>query len=1761
MGPTKINKIGKYEILDVLGKGGMGVVYKASDTAIGRLVAIKMITSNFADDAGFLKRFYREAQSTGKLQHPNIVIVHDLGDQDGSPFLVMEYLDGESLESIIRSRREIPLLDKLDYIIQACNGLQYAHQRVPSVIHRDIKPANLMVLPDNVVKIVDFGIAHVENENMTMQGQFLGSLQYMSPEQINCEPVDCRTDVFSTGIVLYQLLTYALPFQGKDTGSTLLKIINEPPPPLETFLQGYPRELDAIVRRALAKSREERYQTAEEFGSDLYQVQEQIKGKVVQEYIKSTQELIQRAELSQATEAAQQILKIDRQNTRGRELLREIQQLKAKQQSSEQARQIRVQAEQASADKQFGRALSYFEQAIVLDPANAELPSLRDLARQSYERQGKFREALKRAESAHDAGDLTNAWEAIAEAIAIDAVSQEAKDLRAELAREIEQRNRQAQLQGFLDEAQRQISSRHFTAALDALHKAEALDPVSSSVRELLTLAAAGREQELRRKQLEALTGEIEEALNHDDYQVACAKADEAILRFPTDRGLMKLKALAEKQRQAGEKRLFIESQISAARKLLEAGKTERALNTLQAALLRFPGEPSLVSLMTAVKENLEQERLEARKNDYLQRAKDALRRKSFEEAISILQSGSAELNAPEIEDLLQFAHEEATAHAHRQRVEAAAQEAQRLMSAEEHQKAIEFLKAKLAEDADEELRILLAEAQRQLDDFQHRVQEAVATADRLMRSSRFTEAVRFIETQPDQLQKSAQVQSVLESARKQQERALAIGAAVQRARAAAANQEFELAAREIENCRSRYEDSEELKKAAEEIESQRCEAAAATVRKAVTNARTLLLGRSYSTVLETLQGVADLLPLVPDDLRTNCQVMRDEAALGLERQKKAAELLAKTESLPRPPHDTADQTAWTVPPGTTSSDAPPNLIRKKDVSELRQLGHDSEVATDCIELEALSQRARIIAGRHPGDSEIHQVATRISETASARSATFAGHATLSSPSATNSEDSVTMAGMPATGNLTSATPAKPAPVPPSTAEAVMPAEPKVERAVPAGPEVVPADSVAAESTPVIESVETSTPALPQAAGGQPASAFDVTPAAVSPPAAPPPLRIDVPKTPEVYLPPPSAKAPQRKQIYVGAGIAAVIVLATLLAWRPWQQKPPAATANAIVVTTVPDGASVVVDNQSCVTPNCNLRVAPGEHQVQVALPGYVQEIRTVRVENRPVPITLSLKPLGNTVHVNTNFGNGDVLLDSKSRGTLQGGQLTLDDVDAGNHTIAISGPDGSAEIAFDTTAARLPAVKTPVRAANVSAFVLTNLGGNAHAYCNCSSPVKLAIDGHALGDLTAEGRDLKLEEGTHEVSLGQDEDLRTHIVKLGAAPGVNIFLNSQRQVGTLVVEAGVDNATVYINGRQFGHTSADGSLRVPLPARQVSVRVEKTGYRRAPVQFAWLEKNRETGLVFNLQPLLRTPSLSIAGGIADASVVIDGKAVGHVDANGRFTRELPAGEHTIELSKNGFKSSRWNHRFENAENFQIGGNLAAEASAPPPPGKPAEPPASMSQKTVEPPPFVSPGKPPERAGAAQPASPAAPSGSNADPMQQFRASADRGKSSNPYERADKVRQMQVATDRSAILGTIQRYASAYQHKNADEIQAVWPSLARGDRKKIAESFKEAAAVNMDLKPIGEPAVWGDSASVRCARSVQFTFRGGIQKPVTDTVTIKLLRRGGNWFIDSIPTRADKEGAKLRCEALTARAQLGEMLNEEERNYLKETCH
>ena len=169
-------KIGKYDAIDVIGRGGMGVVYKAIDPRLDRQVAIKMITSGFIDNPDLLRRFFREAQSLGSRQHPNIVTVYDLGDFRGNPYMVMEFMDGEGLDTVLAGRRQLGALEKTNIIVQVCNGLSYAHGR--GIVHRDIKPANIMLGKDGV-KLFDFGIAHIGDHSVTKTGQIVGTLSYI----------------------------------------------------------------------------------------------------------------------------------------------------------------------------------------------------------------------------------------------------------------------------------------------------------------------------------------------------------------------------------------------------------------------------------------------------------------------------------------------------------------------------------------------------------------------------------------------------------------------------------------------------------------------------------------------------------------------------------------------------------------------------------------------------------------------------------------------------------------------------------------------------------------------------------------------------------------------------------------------------------------------------------------------------------------------------------------------------------------------------------------------------------------------------------------------------------------------------------------------------------------------------------------------------------------------------------------------------------------------------------------------------------------------------------------------------------------------------------------------------------------------------------------------------------------------------------------------------------------------------------------------
>ncbi len=279
-------KLGKYVLGDVLGKGAMGVVYKAWDPVLERDVAIKVMASSIVSDQELKGRFETEAKAVAKLQHPNIVTIHDLGyDQQGAPWFAMEYLKGDDLEKLMR-KKPPGFVQKLEIMAQVCRGLAYAHEN--QIVHRDIKPANIHVAEKGSVKIMDFGVARLQGRSQTQTGAVLGTADYMSPEQIQGEKIDGRSDIFSAGVILYRLLTREKPFKGENISAVFYKIINSDAPELLLPDGNKVPELQAIVDRAMAKGTDMRYQSAEQMAEDLSQFLRKYHGALAEDTVFET---------------------------------------------------------------------------------------------------------------------------------------------------------------------------------------------------------------------------------------------------------------------------------------------------------------------------------------------------------------------------------------------------------------------------------------------------------------------------------------------------------------------------------------------------------------------------------------------------------------------------------------------------------------------------------------------------------------------------------------------------------------------------------------------------------------------------------------------------------------------------------------------------------------------------------------------------------------------------------------------------------------------------------------------------------------------------------------------------------------------------------------------------------------------------------------------------------------------------------------------------------------------------------------------------------------------------------------------------------------------------------------------------------------------------------------------------------------------------------------------------------------------------------
>ncbi len=273
-------RFGRYEILAELGRGAMGVVYKARDPQIDRQVAVKTFSIRGHDqeqEEEFRQRFVCEAQAAGRLHHPGIVAIFDVGHnpEDQSPYIVLEFVPGETLNKILIREKKLPLANALQLAEELAEALDYAHAQ--GVVHRDIKPANILVTEDGHAKIADFGIAKLNLSQLTLPGKVMGTPAYMAPEQLSGEGVDGRSDIFSLGVILYAMVTGHSPFHGNSATTVCFKVVNRDPVPASAFDLDLPRTLDAVIFRAMAKDPADRYQRGAELAHDLRGLRMQYK--------------------------------------------------------------------------------------------------------------------------------------------------------------------------------------------------------------------------------------------------------------------------------------------------------------------------------------------------------------------------------------------------------------------------------------------------------------------------------------------------------------------------------------------------------------------------------------------------------------------------------------------------------------------------------------------------------------------------------------------------------------------------------------------------------------------------------------------------------------------------------------------------------------------------------------------------------------------------------------------------------------------------------------------------------------------------------------------------------------------------------------------------------------------------------------------------------------------------------------------------------------------------------------------------------------------------------------------------------------------------------------------------------------------------------------------------------------------------------------------------------------------------------------------
>jgi tRNA A-37 threonylcarbamoyl transferase component Bud32 len=688
--------LGKYKILGEIGAGAMGVVYKGLHPLMKRVVAVKTMSSNLTGDPQLRTRFFREAEAVAQLSHRNIITVYDMGEEAGQLYLTMEFLEGEDLKAKMAKKQPQSLEERLNIVIQICEGMAHAHGK--GVIHRDIKPGNIFVTNSGDVKILDFGLARLAESDLTGSGEKMGTPSYMSPEQLHSSKIDHRSDIYSAGVVFYELFTFTRPFYADSLHAVYFKIINSVPDPVEKVNPHIPNELSEIVRKAMEKDPESRYQTMEDLRADLQDfriILEDLKRTAVleaREALAQLDKLIQEnAELLQESIERLRQLKEDpttllgKLGGRGRgegmsvrsslgymEVL-EIRDRAKKEYEKlcailERRKQTIPMLREAVALEQKGDyedALGVLDTILKDDSVFGEARAARERItailedrRRKEERQRKIAALVIDAERALESGDLTGCAAMTAEILTLESGHAAAQELQAKAQRELAARAERAErkLKGVeaLGEAKAALLVRDFERAKEAAGNALSLAPELAEARVLLEeIAAKEEEYRVRRERQQKIAQLMEEASslqNKGDEAGAMERLEEVLALDPAHSGALRIKGKIADARAA---RKTAEDLYEEAARKFAGGDAAGCIPLLTRALRLFPTHEDAATLLKNAKAHLErQARLEEERQQVetaLAHVREALLEENLEGARKALERARALSRSAEV--------------------------------------------------------------------------------------------------------------------------------------------------------------------------------------------------------------------------------------------------------------------------------------------------------------------------------------------------------------------------------------------------------------------------------------------------------------------------------------------------------------------------------------------------------------------------------------------------------------------------------------------------------------------------------------------------------------------------------------------------------------------------------------------------------------------------------------------------------------------------------------------------------------------------------------------------------------------------------------------------------------------------------------------------------------------------------------------------------------------------------------------------------